>query len=816
MIDWRWIFTCVLALLLGAALIGWGAGWIGGAAAAALSQHQFTALWIGVPLGAMALLGLIAARRLEMLVVGHGRIMAEAIDMQSESSRHRDLLVASVFGLFLEVMLIRWHSSELMVSAYFKNVSLLAAFLGLGLGFGAAGRARIPLAITPLTLVAQCILLAVLSLRDADAFLRLPSGSEWIWGAAQAEWDWSRAANEQTKFWIQSGVFYGFFAMLYISTIIVFVPIGQLTGRLMRGAAPLRAYTINVFGSLAGVLLFAALSYLWTPPIVWFVAAAAMLLFLMRHEAGGLLTGAIAILGLLGVLGVHEQSPTRWSVYSPYQRLDLERAYVYNDRGERLESGVLISANKAYHLRTANLGTAFVAAHGEEFQRLGQMAAAYGLGGAFMRDAANVLVVGAGGGNDVAAALRHGARHVDAVEIDPAIFEIGKAHHAERPYDDERVTAHINDARSFLRHAPDGRYDLIVFGLLDSHTLLSGMSAVRLDNFVYTVESLREARRVLAPNGVVVLSFATGNAGYLSTRLHDMLKTVFEQEPRCYELGYDDGMAFVTGPGATGGPKHDTPLKSTVVQLQAGVAPAVDNWPFLYLQSPRWSDIPRYYLVLTGMLAAVSIGWVLRQSFSAGGGRASAFSPHFFFLGGAFLLIEIKGITELALLFGTTWIVNSIVIAAILLLNLLACLIVSRWPRPRPLVFYTCLAVSLLVGYFVPLSALGALGTAGAAVVGTTLLVIPLFFAALIFTNSLRSSASVPAAMSSNLLGAILGGICEYSSMVLGFRNLYLVGLALYALSLLTMPRGRSAETAAQALNESGATDANGSAGEAA
>lgn len=814
MIDWRWILTCVVALLFGVALISWGAGWTGGIAGRPLSPHQITALCVGSPLTAIALLGLLFSRRLGMLMVGHGRFLADAIDMQSESARHRDLLIASVFGLFLEVMLIRWHSSELMVSAYFKNVSLLAAFLGLGLGFGAAGRARIPLVITPLTLVAQCMLLAFLSLRNADEFLRLPSGSEWIWGAAQAEWDWSKAANEQTKFWVQSAVFYGFFALLYISTIVVFVPIGQLTGRLMRGAAPLRAYTINVFGSLAGVLLFAALSYLWTPPIVWFVVAAAMLLFLMRHESGGLLAGAIALLGLLAVLGVHEQSPTRWSVYSPYQRLDIERAYVQNERGERLESGVLISANKAYHLRTANLGTTFVAAHGDQFPRLHQMAAAYGLSGAFVRDAANVLVVGAGGGNDVAAALRHGAKHVDAVEIDPAIFELGRAHHAERPYDDPRVTAHINDARSFLRHAPSGRYDLIVFGLLDSHTLLSGMSAVRLDNFVYTVESFCEARRVLAPNGVVALSFATGNAGYLSTRLHDMLKTVFEQEPLCYELGYDDGMAFVTGPGAARGPSFETPLKTSTVQLQANVAPAVDNWPFLYLQGPHWSDVPRYYLVLTGMLAIVSVGWVIRQSLAIGG--EAAFSPHFFFLGGAFLLIEVKGITELALLFGTTWVVNSIVIAAILLLNLLACLIVSRWPRPRPLVFYSCLAASLLVGYFVQLGALGALGTGVAAVVGTTLLVIPLFFAALIFTNSLKSSASVPAAMSSNLLGAILGGICEYSSMVLGFRNLYLVGLALYALSLLTMPRGRFSPPEREELSKPPAPGADGPAGEAA
>jgi spermidine synthase len=37
----------------------------------------------------------------------------------------------------------------------------------------------------------------------------------------------------------------------------------------------------------------------------------------------------------------------------------------------------------------------------------------------------DVLILGAGTGTDVAAALRHGAKHVDAVEIDPVILRLG-------------------------------------------------------------------------------------------------------------------------------------------------------------------------------------------------------------------------------------------------------------------------------------------------------------------------------------------------------------------------------------------------------
>src|SRR5262249_32794546 len=104
----------------------------------------------------------------------------------------------------------------------------------------------------------------------------------------------------------------------------------------------------------------------------------------------------------------------------------------------------------------------------------------------------DVLIVGAGTGNDVAAALRAGARSVDAVELDPVILEIGAAH-PEAPYRDARVRTVNSDARGYLRRT-DRRYDKIVLGYLDSHSLFSAMSSVRLDNFVYTKEFFRELR----------------------------------------------------------------------------------------------------------------------------------------------------------------------------------------------------------------------------------------------------------------------------------------------------------------------------------
>src|SRR5207237_8531917 len=117
------------------------------------------------------------------------------------------------------------------------------------------------------------------------------------------------------------------------------------------------------------------------------------------------------------------------------------------------------------------------------------------------------LVVGSGTGNDVAGALRNGSRAVDAVDIDPAILEIGRREHPERPYDSLRVSIYVTDARRFLKRST-ARYDLILFGLLDSHTQFSDYSNMRIDNFAHTEQSFREAMRHLNPKGVVLLRFA--------------------------------------------------------------------------------------------------------------------------------------------------------------------------------------------------------------------------------------------------------------------------------------------------------------------
>jgi SAM-dependent methyltransferase len=778
------------ALLLfgGTSLLAFARGLVGSERADAAEPVRRVSLWVGAATLGLGVLRLSFGARVRRVLEPSAERFTAGIETLAGHRRAPELVLASMLGLFLEVLLIRWHGCELRAAAYFKNITLLASFLGLGLGFATAGAKRISLLSSPPALAAQVLAICLMASGGADEILKLPAGpqSEWIWGVPVVQVHGLESGAEHVKAWLQASMFYGFYAALFVSTILVFRPIGQLTGRLMIGSPPVRAYTLNILGSLLGVGLFGLVSWLRTPPVVWFAVAAAIFMFLLRHERIASAVGGGAIAVLLAACGAADVSGV--NVYSPYQRLEIHREVATNDSGERLDLGALISANKAYHLRTINLAPPFVEANGPRFALLRRMEAAYGVPYSFVKNPSRVLVVGAGGGNDVESALRHGAGHVDAVEIDPAIVDIGRTMHAERPYDDPRVTVHVNDARAFMRHAAGGRYDLIVFGLLDSHTLLSGMAAVRLDNFVYTIESLQEAKRLLKPDGTLVLAFATGHGGFLATRLHDMLTTVFGREPRGFDLGYDGGTAFVNGARVSDVVVASDLIRETTLAREAGVTPSTDDWPFLYLRGGRWQDVPRANFTLIAILAAISAAWIL-----LGSGTRTRISPHFMFLGGAFLLIEVKGITELALVFGTTWIVSSVVIASILLVILLANLFVTAFRPVRAAPCYAFLAISLLAGYFFPVSTLFQHGWCVAAIGATALLILPLFFAGVIFTTSLRRAPSLPGAFGSNLLGAILGGFCEYASMALGIRNLYLVGLGLYLLSFMTLPRRQAA-----------------------
>jgi hypothetical protein len=387
------------------------------------------------------------------------------------------------------------------------------------------------------------------------------------------------------------------------------------------------------------------------------------------------------------------------------------------------------------------------------------------------------LVVGAGTGNDVAAALRHGAMHVDAVEIDPVILELGRKYHPEHPYDSDRVTVFVDDARAFFKKT-NQKYDLIVFGYLDSHTLLTSFSSVRLDNYVYTLESFREARKLLTTNGTLVLAFSSGKS-FLGDRLFATLSRAFDAPPRAYFTAYDEtGVVYVEGGNSNSDPIADFPEISKEFRLrQSRTLIATDHWPFLYLKS---RTIPISILVVLVLFLYIAIGLV-REKVSLRG-LAEPQDLHLFFLGAGFMLLETKGVTELSLLFGSTWVVNAVVIAAFLFMSLSANALIILHPISQR-VAYSILFCLLTVDMLLPYSLLGFLPGIEKVIAAATVVGLPVFFSGLVFSRSFRDVANPAHGLGINLLGAVVGGALENLVMIGGTPILGVLAIVLYGLS---------------------------------
>jgi hypothetical protein len=96
------------------------------------------------------------------------------------------------------------------------------------------------------------------------------------------------------------------------------------------------------------------------------------------------------------------------------------------------------------------------------------------------------------------------------------------------------------------------------------------------------------------------------------------------------------------------------------------IAPSTDDRPFLYYKGEGFPSL--YLWAIAGILAVSAIA--LRVL----GGSFRSMRPYadLFFMGAAFLLLETKNVATFALLFGTTWLVNALVFAGVLVVVLAA------------------------------------------------------------------------------------------------------------------------------------------------
>ncbi len=703
------------------------------------------------------------------------------------------LFFLSVFLLYVEILLIRWISTEIRVFAYFKNLTLIACFFGMGLG---CMLSRVRWLRFYLSFPILVVLVGAIVLPNGFGLDLYPSVTRLLGSFNEMPiWNWTNQTVVEGSVLVPAFLALSVLVVLFLMICLAFVPTGALLGRLFDSIDNrIAAYSVNVAGSIAGIWCFSLVSYQSVPPWVWFLVASVVALPIARRArdvAWIIGTTALVMLILLWRPGTAELE-----VWSPYQRLQVNKRTTQMPDGSVVETGFTVGVNGAFFQHAVNLDPEFLAAYPSFWP--GQAALdymAYNLAYRFSPSPRRVLVVGAGNGNDVAAALRNGAQTVDAVEIDPAIIELGRQHHPEQPYSDPRVQVHIDDARSFFKRTPH-TYDLIVFGTLDSHTLTSSFSNIRIDNFVYTVEAFREARELLSDRGVLWVVFAVERP-FIEHRIYQMLEEAFESAPTAFThdhvapLPHAGGGTTYAIDAGTGVVEErlagDDRLRRLVSTTQLpppkyAVELATDDWPYLYLEGRR---IPTLFVVVT--LAILCVAVLLSRPI-AGGIRQM--DPTYFMLGAGFLLVEVQAISRMALLFGTTWVVNSIVFTGILVMILIANLIAARVKLPQsPVPLFGLLFASLLVSYLFPLQRLLGLGALPRAFVAIVVMATPVLFAGLIFISIFKSEERPHAALASNLLGAIVGGLSEALSFIIGVNSLGLIAIGFYIVAFMFAKR---------------------------
>ena len=676
------------------------------------------------------------------------------------------LFLISFLGLFFELAVIRWVSGEVRLFSYFKNLPLLAAFLGLALGFGLVGKGRdYRSSFAPLLLLFSLVVLGV-GFFSSDYMAYPARADDFVWYTAPV------------SYWASLAVFLGMVLIFFLLIVMLFIPLGQATGEEMAEHDPVPAYVVNILASLMGVWVFSLVSYLETPPILWLALSMLGTGVYFTYRRAFSKIGLLLFVITLGVVGVFSKQAT----WSPYQRLDLSPAYLEaSDDREPIEIGYLLNVQQVFYQQAIDLSDDFLEPLQGAFPDLEDMAFSYNLPYLLLPEGSRVLIVGAGMGNDAAAAIRGGVAHVDAVEIDPTILEFGRQFHPEQPYADPRVTAIVDDARSYFTDCQE-TYDAIIFGLLDSHTLLSGMSNVRLDSFIYTLESFEQVREHISDDGFVMVTFVVG-APWIEERIGRILTTVFSPELVFVHQGFV-GTSFVAGSI----PPDDLARAQLVPwqpdPSQSSVPITTDDWPYLYM---RTKIIPPAYWQALLLIALLFLLLATRKF-------PEAIRPdwHFWPLGAAFLLIEFKSITELALLFGTTWLVNALAISGVLIMVLAANLIVLRRARVNLRWAYALLLASLLGLYFFPLEILTGIHLPIRIIVSVFLLSMPLFFSGLIFSESLRISGETSKPLASNLSGTMVGGMLEYGSLVWGIKSLYLIAIVVYLAAFLIFTRRKT------------------------
>jgi spermidine synthase len=668
------------------------------------------------------------------------------------------LFLLGFLSLLLELILIRYLAGNVWNLSYFPNLVLLAAFVGLGCGFIFHHKLS---DVHSEALGHLCAILLMVLVGFVLVFHpTLPGFSSWA-GELDGELYFTETPEPEDGSHLWTFIFW------FGSVVLIFACIAQRTAKLFAKFAPLHAYTLDIAGSCAGILVFMGLSWLEAPAFTWFLVLIPLYLLAMDLRGRWRIAPIVPLFALVVLAQFQDadlladpsykgELEVRWS---PYQKIEYakggtesHRIYVNGVPHQRMFSQADLEGSiyeAPYKLRQAESDKA-------PYKR--------------------VLIIGAGSGNDVMAALMHGVEHIDAVEIDPVIADIGRQHHPSSPYSDERVHVHTEDGRAFLARQGE-TYDLILFALTDSLVKVSAMAQLRLENYLFTVESVRSAYQRLSKDGVL-LFYNFYRRPWLMTKIETMITQATGRPPvKAFQRG---SFAIIT---VEAGEKN----ANKPPEVAASVDVPTDDWPFLYLEH---RIIPTIYLkAMGGMLALILLLLFLLQGVSSAAHPKSGglgIKLAFLFMGVAFMLLETKSIIQFSLLFGTSWLNASLVFLAVLLSVLAANWAATIVPRSWLHTVFVVLLLSCLLPFAFPLSGLLELESALLRFVVASLITFcPIFFANLVFSILFRQQAAPEHVFGWNIIGATLGGVIEYASMNTGYAALALVVLGSYSIVFL-------------------------------
>lgn len=692
-----------------------------------------------------------------------------------------ELFLLSFTSLFFELLIVRWLGCDFKTFMVFKNFPLVTCFVGLGVGVSMSNDKMFKYAPATLLFSVFCIFVSSFSGMRETAF------------PAAGVYQWLDIHQPQLPITV---------ALITIAMITILagpfafmVCIGSRIGQLFNQHKPLHAYCIDIFGAICGSCVFALTSFFCLNPGWQLGVAGTLLMIYARKHAGPVwksgslvvasVVAAVLTVGVAGPKGVD-------CIWSPYYRLAVAQAPISANvlpEGTQYRTPLYISVNHSFMQAFMDNSMRFKPdARKDVYYKTLEDAAVtrsnyYSLP-YMLNTPHDVLILGAGVGSDVDEALKHGAKSIDAVEIDPQVIALGKQYNPA--YSTDKVRVHCDDARSYINSCKK-KYDLVIFGCLDSLGQV-GVSSMRTDSYIHTEDSYKQCLTLLKPGGLFILSFGAAsdnNSGdWLRDKIYATLKNATGYAPIVMsdvksEIKWP-AYVFIAGQPVANGALHAPITRGTyttedmpaVVQART----MTDDWPYLYVK-PIGVDVPYMFVLLVVIAIAVFAGrhLVFNKEKTGSDGQL-------FFLGAAFMLIELQAISRLSLLYGNTWFTVSIVVNGILVMILAANFLVLKFGKamPQP-ALYAALLMSLGVSWALPVQQI--LGMPSGPAIVTALTLLPMFMAGLIFARAFALVSEPSKSFAYNLLGSVAGGLLEYVSTYLGINSLVLFAAALYCCS---------------------------------